>query len=364
LYSCFETRRKAHRNGEYIEQNAYQSLTNSRTSSPAHRTQPNRIGAYSVSMLNNLHTQFDGKIMKVGFCGLGNMGFGMASRIQTWLSTQDQYHSSLIVWNRTKKDGPAGSTVVDDVAEIAKTCSLVFSSLRDDTALEEVVGAFLKGVDKSLFPQVFCDCSTVSPVTVEKVVKMCDGVGVKYVSAQVLGRPDASAAGKLLFLLGSSDTKSKFWVKDFVKTVPIARAVLDVGEVSNAPTLKLVANNMILGSIELLAEALTLADANGVSRQAFQSLIQDPLFGSIVMSGYGMRMSNNEFDATGGFPVTTALKDAKLMKQLATKSHVVMPILDTSIHHLEDCVAKDRGYLDWNSIVTSVREEANRNPEC
>jgi len=302
--------------------------------------------------------------MKIGFVGLGNMGFGMAERLQNWLATQEKYSKSLLVWNRTKKEPPAGATFVESVAELAKSCSVVFSSLRDDAALKSVVEEFLTNVDGSLLPQVFCDSSTVSPATVKHLDDACDAKGVNYVSAQVLGRPDAAANGKLLYILGSSDAKSKAWIKELVEKVPLARGVLDVGTAIKAPALKLVANNMILGSIELLAEAMTLADANEIGRDVFKTLVHDPLFGSIVMSGYGGRMSDDQFDAKGGFPVTTALKDARLMKTLANERKVVMPTLDTAISHLESCESKNRGGLDWGSLVTVVREEGGRASGC
>src|SRR2546421_1556022 len=86
----------------------------------------------------------DGKIMNVGFIGLGRMGSGMAANL---IKAGHQ----VTVYNRTpgkvRALGEQGARAASDVADACRG-DAVFTMLADDAAVESVV--FGKGVIASL----------------------------------------------------------------------------------------------------------------------------------------------------------------------------------------------------------------------
>lgn len=112
--------------------------------------------------------------------------------------------------------------------------------------------------------------------------------------APVFGAPPVADAGQLLIVM-AGDYRSKKEVAHLL--VPgVGRKVIDLGgnlekgkwkyiifllihdlHIRLAPTFKLIGNSMILGSLEILAEAFTLAEKSGIKPTQVHGLIKDLL---------------------------------------------------------------------------------------
>src|SRR2546422_5410421 len=103
---------------------------------------------------------------KVGFCGLGRMGFPMASRL---LEAGHQ----LAVWNRSKETaeplGEHGATVVGTPREAARGAEIVVTMLADESAVRDVIlGA--DGVAEGLEEgAILVEMSTIGPDAVREL---------------------------------------------------------------------------------------------------------------------------------------------------------------------------------------------------
>jgi 3-hydroxyisobutyrate dehydrogenase-like beta-hydroxyacid dehydrogenase len=87
----------------------------------------------------------------------------------------------------------------------------------------------------------------------------------RLISSPVFGAPAAAAAGQLLIYMAGDHVSKKAVAHLLVPAV--GRKVTDLGgNLEKAPTFKLIGNAMILGSMEILAEAYTVATKAGVDQ--------------------------------------------------------------------------------------------------
>ncbi|KAI9324135.1 6-phosphogluconate dehydrogenase [Zopfochytrium polystomum] len=228
----------------------------------------------------------------------------------------------------------------------------------DDANLRAVVAEILATPDRSR-SLVFVSCSTVDPEVVKEVAKSAQEGGVKFVSAPVFGRPDA-AANKMLVWAVAGPADAKAVADPYFKAM--GRLVIDCGEApEKANIMKLTGNFLIASTIEILAESQTFADKNGVSPAAVMQLVS-ALFPSPVTVGYGTRIAQGQFTIDAqhpGFSIDGGIKDVGLMRKVAQRSGVALPVADVVAGHLDRAKAIDGSdNLDWAALAKAVREES------
>jgi 3-hydroxyisobutyrate dehydrogenase-like beta-hydroxyacid dehydrogenase len=279
--------------------------------------------------------------MDVGFIGLGQMGSPMAANLA---KAGHQLH----VWNRDPaKAAPlAGPNchVVGSPAEAARA-GIVFSMLADDHALEAV--SFGEQGILSADPGVLhVSCSTVSVTLTDRLAAAHAERGQRFVSAQVLGRPDAAAAAQLSVIAAGNDD-------DLARCQPLFEAlgprVLRMGaEPGMAAAAKIAANVSIASIIEMLTEAYAIAGQRGVTADAMLALFTETGFGQRIVNSYGAIIAKGVFEPAG-FPLRLGRKDVGLGLALAGPDTAV-PFVRQVAAQMDEALAQGRGDLDWCAL--------------
>lgn len=290
---------------------------------------------------------------KIGFMGLGNMGTQMAKNL-----ISAGYH--LQVYNRTlsKADelGAAHITKCQTPADAAAGVPIVVSMLSEDEALRESVTGD-DGILKTLQPNaVHISMSTISPDTAEQLAKAHKETGSYYLAAPVFGRPEAAAARKL-FICVSGDQFSKDAAKPVLDS--LGQGIFDFGEnVGSANVLKIAGNFMIMASMEMMAEAFTLAEKNGLDRVQVANFFGSTLFNAPVYQNYGRLIANKQYEPVG-FKAKLGYKDARLAFKLSQTSETPMPLVNAVHSRLLTAIAKGLGDRDWvEGFGRGVSEDA------
>lgn len=284
--------------------------------------------------------------MKIGFIGLGQMGAAMASNLI-------QAGHDVTVWNRSPdKAEPlvaAGATRAARPVDTAQG-DVVMTMLADDAALEAVVFG-PDGIAGA--PALHVGHSTIGLALADRLAEAAGPSG--YVSAPVFGRPPAAAAGTL-FVVAAGDDAALARCQPLFDV--IGQRVFRIGATPSAANLvKLSGNFMIMATIEAMAEAMTLAEKNGIDRATLLDVLTGTLFGAPIYQTYGEILVEGRF-RPAGFTAPLGLKDMSLVDAAATGAAVPMPLLGIVRDHLRGVIAQEGPEVDWAGIALAVRKGA------
>jgi 3-hydroxyisobutyrate dehydrogenase-like beta-hydroxyacid dehydrogenase len=113
---------------------------------------------------------------------------------------------------------------------------------------------------------------------------------------------------------------------------------------------KIAGNFMIMSSLEIMAEAFTLAEKHGLDRLKVAEFFGSTIFNAPIYQNYGKLIANKQYEPVG-FKAKLGYKDARLAFKLAQQSETPMP-MGTLIHNrLLSAVAKGLGERDWVEAV-------------
>ena len=271
----------------------------------------------------------------MGLIGLGHMGTAIAERLI------EAGHEPL-VWNRSpEKAASLAAPAAASAADLAANVDVVLTSLANDEALESVAAEVAAGARADT---ILVDLSTVSAEASARVASVLLEGGLAYVRAPVSGNPAVVRAGNLAFIVSGSAAA-------IARVAPvllaIGRSVHVVGDAEEARIVKLAVNLVIGGLAQLMAEALVLGEASGVSREALLEVMGDSAAGAPFVKYKTQALLDDDYSAT----FTTALmeKDVDLMLDAADDAGVDLPVT-RQLKELLHATAED-GYADQDFMA-------------
>jgi 3-hydroxyisobutyrate dehydrogenase-like beta-hydroxyacid dehydrogenase len=292
----------------------------------------------------------------IGFIGLGNMGSPIAANLI-------RAGHSVRVFNRTSsKAAPLvalGATAVTRPEQVAEPGGIVLTMVSDDAAIESLCTQSPTFVEKLGPNGVHISLSTISPATARRLSEHHAKLGVALVSSPVFGRPDAAAAKRLWICIGGPAAAK-------ARAVPILNAigqgVFDFGEDPGAANVvKLCGNFLIAAALESMAEAMTLAEKNGIPSTLFAEVMSKTLFACPVYQIYSKQIAEKKF-VPAGFAMKLGAKDINLALQTASSVAVPMPVASLLRDRFLESFAKGREKMDWSAIALAVAEDAGLAP--
>jgi len=285
----------------------------------------------------------------VGLIGLGNMGTAIGERLLEagW---------GLVVHNRSaEKARPLadrGATVAGSPGELAAAVDVVLTSLSDDGALEAVAAA----VVAAAWPgTVLVDLSTVSPGASARVAALADEASLLYLRAPVSGNPAVVRAGNLTFI--ASGPREALERAEPV-LLAIGRAVHDVGDGEQARIVKLAINLVIAGLAQLMAEALVLGEASGVSRAALLETMGDSAVGAPFVKYKTDPLLRDDYSAT--FTTSLMEKDLDLVLDAAEAAGVQLPVAGELKAHVRAAIEAGYGDDDFMALFPHLESQSRQ----
>jgi len=241
---------------------------------------------------------------------------------------------------------------------VATSCDTVVSMLPNDRILKDVASeesAFFRAMRPGA---VHISCSTVSPETSRELAKSHKERGVLFAAAPVFARPDGIQKQQAFWMVSGDEAATERARGILATTSP---QIYVLGEDAGlANVLKLSGNFLIAAAIEALAEALALAEANGLDRRQAAGMLTSTIFDCIIYKGYGQRVSERDH-RPGGFALELGLKDVKLVLDAAEKAKVPMPFGSVLRDRFLASSAKGRAELDWSAVGLISSEDAGIN---
>src|SRR5712664_1868606 len=289
--------------------------------------------------------------MKIGFIGLGIMGGRMAANLQ-------KHGNSLVVFNRTRAKaepllGPCG-TFLDSPAKLAEQVNVVFTMLAHPDAVKQAaLGA--NGFLNHLKPNaVWVDCSSVNPSFSKKMAVEAARREIHFVDAPVTGSAPAAAEAKLIFWVGSDPA-------DLERIRPLllcmGNKIIHTGGHGTGTSIKMVINLLLGTGMAAFAEAMTLGEGLGISREMlFDSLLGMPAVAPfLALKREKMESGNYEAE----FPLRWMQKDMHLASLSAYESGVAMPLTNAAKELYQLAMREGHASQDFSAIydyLTTIRE--------
>lgn len=278
--------------------------------------------------------------MDVVLIGLGQMGSGMANNL---VAAGHQ----VTVWNRDRaKADPfaaRGAKVAIDLAA-ATRAGIVMTMLANDAAVEAVVfgdgGLLAAGPDL-----LHISCSTVSVDLTTRLAAAHAAAGQRFVSAQVLGRPDVAAAGKLSVIAAGAE-------EDLDVAQPLFDAIgAGTQRVGDRPVMaaavKVALNAGIPTIMQMLTEQFRIVAAHGIPADRMAALLLDVNYGNRLIGSYGPIIAEQRFEPAG-FPMRLGRKDVGLALAAAGDAH--LPLTELIASRMDAIIEAHGGERDWSAI--------------
>jgi 3-hydroxyisobutyrate dehydrogenase-like beta-hydroxyacid dehydrogenase len=257
---------------------------------------------------------------KLGYLGLGMMGFPMSRRLV-------QAGHDVTLWNRSKGKATAlvelGAKSATSPREIAERCDIIFMCVTDATAVEDVVfGAEgLATVDGR--GKLVVDFSSIHPDAARTIAaRLREKNGMGWIDAPVSGGSKGAEEGTLAVMAGGEAADIER-VKPYV--LAMARRLTHMGPVGAGQTTKL-CNQIIVGcAMTVLAEATRLAVNAGIDAGKLPEALAGGFADSIPLQLFVPRMVQGIHSPPLGH-IATMLKDLDTVVEVARDTSTPVPM--------------------------------------
>jgi 3-hydroxyisobutyrate dehydrogenase len=254
--------------------------------------------------------------MKLGFIGLGAMGFPMARH----LAKQHE----VIVWNRTREKAERharehGSRLAGDIADCA-SADVIITMLPTSREVDEIVDRLMPNLRPGT---LWIDATSGDPNVSRETAARLAAKDVAFVDAPVTGATVGAENATLTIMIGGT-------ADDFAKAREIlslcGKTIIHVGSVGAGHAIKVLTNSIMGATVWITSECLLVAKRFGIDmKTAF----------AVTNAGSGRSNASENLLPMrlleGKWPLVFKLahhdKDIRIAASLAHEQHASTPML-------------------------------------
>jgi 3-hydroxyisobutyrate dehydrogenase-like beta-hydroxyacid dehydrogenase len=289
---------------------------------------------------------------KLGFIGIGAMGFRIAGRLLN-------HGFQVTVFDRDLAKANAliefGGTVAHSIAELASGADVVLSSLPNDEVVRSVYTGPEGVLEHIRLGSVIIEMSTVSPETSRELYRLGSARGVSVLDVPVSGSTPAAEKG-LLTLLGGGDEDSFHSAQALFEA--IGRQHFYVGPSGSGATMKLVVNTLLGVGMQAIAEAVVLGENAGLDRQRLFDVLSKTAV--IAPAHMGKLTKALEHDYRPEFAVGHMNKDFRLILDTAATVRAPMPTAAAAFP-INNAEFADHPEYDFCAVIDRMEDLARVN---
>jgi 2-hydroxy-3-oxopropionate reductase len=257
----------------------------------------------------------------------------------------------LRAWNRTAAKAealaPLGAQACADVRDAVSGADIVLSMLEAGPAVAGVIDAALPALGEGT---LWIDMSSTRHDEAVAFARRLAERKVGFMDAPVSGGVGGAEAGSLAIMAGADET-------DFQRAEPVLLAMgspMRVGPVGSGQVAKL-CNQLIVGAtINIVAEALLLAEAAGADPVAVREAVRGGFAGSRILEVHGARMLARDF-APGG-QVKSQVKDLRNVLAAAEASGLTLPFAELAERRYAS-LEGDLGTADHSAALIALERD-------
>lgn len=232
------------------------------------------------------------------------------------------------VWNRTRDKANAlvvhGARCADTPDEAVREADIVITMLEAGPIVSSVIDLALPGMPKAA---LVIDMSSTRQSEAQDLHGKLHAHGCAFIDAPVSGGVLGAQDGTLAIMAGG--TASDFaWAEPVLKTM--GRPTL-VGPAGSGQVAKLCNQLIVGGTIDIVAEALLLAQAGGADPAAVRAAIRGGFAESRILEVHGQRMLERNFIPGG--QVKSQTKDLENVLIAAEAAGLRLPLAKLVTQH-------------------------------
>ena len=287
---------------------------------------------------------------KIGFIGIGLMGFPMAKNLL-------KAGYNLKAFNRSQKKAEPlkefGAEITTSIDDVVKDSDVLITMLTDDTAINDVMNSpnFLENLKQGA---TVIDMSSIKPTTATKYGNNLKSKNIKYLDAPVSGGTIGAEEASLAIMVGGEHDV-------FNEALDILKAMGNptlVGPVGSGQVSKL-ANQIIVGlTIGAVADAITLCEKAGANPNKMIKALSGGWADSKILQTHGKRMIDKDFTPKGRTSVH--LKDMNNILECANSYNTHLPISNLVKEMYKTLVENGHGETDHSSLYKEIERINNK----
>jgi len=284
--------------------------------------------------------------MKIGFIGLGAMGFPMARHLAK--------EHEVIVWNRTREKAERharehGTTLAADLAACAEA-DVILTILPTSTEVDAIVDQLLPHLRPGT---LWIDATSGDPNVSRLTAARLAGKDVAFVDAPVTGAVVGAENATLTIMIGGT-------AENFERAREILRlngkTLIHVGPAGAGHAIKVLTNTIMGATVWITSECLLLARQFGIDIKT-----------ALAVTNAGSGRSNASENllpmrlAEGKWPLVFKLlhhdKDIRIAASLAHQQHASTPMLALTQHLFSGALnqlGEDADYIEVAKIVAAM----------
>lgn len=269
----------------------------------------------------------------VGIIGLGIIGSRAAANLRA-------AGFAVSVWNRTPKAEP---NFLGSPAEVAEAAKIIQLFVADPKAVHDVLDA----LGDALTAQHTIVCSaTIGPEATLEAAKRVQEKGAKFLDAPFTGSKAAAEKGQLVYFIGGEQE-----VFDAVKPVleATSKAIVRIGQIGQAATIKVVTNVLSAVTVETLAEMVAVVKAAGIAPEALVAALEHHGIRSGITDMKLPKMITGNYEPH--FSLKNMLKDVDFGIQLGDKLKLDLPASAATADSMREAVEKGWADLDFAAVM-------------
>src|SRR4051812_44733914 len=277
----------------------------------------------------------DMKQHKLGWIGIGRMGYAMAERLA-------KAGADIAVWNRTRSKAEpladSGAKVVASLTDLA-ACDIVFTMVSTGKDVKEVLFGANGVTSKGKAPKIVVDSTSISLEESAEIREKLGAKNVKLLAAPVSGNAKVIKAGKLT-VVASGPQDAFDAVSPYLAAVGRGVSYVGEGELSR---LAQICHKVMVGVVsQNLCEITILAEKAGMKRHAFLDFLNKSVMGSMFTGYKTPALSNLDFHVT--FTPELLRKDIDLGLNAGKTLGVPMPLASLTRDMVQTLIG--HGYTD------------------
>lgn len=278
--------------------------------------------------------------MKVGFIGLGAMGWHMAANLAA-----KGFLGGVYTLNREKAEEFAGQHGVNAVTAPAllwADCDVICLCVPADEQVIELVDALAIPAARG---KLVIDSSTVAPETAIDAAEKLATVGARFLDAPITGGTEGARLAWLTFMVGGAP-------EDYVAALPLFEAMgqrhLHIGPHGSGQATKAVNQVMAAGVAQAVTEGLAFAAALQLPLHLVIDSVSTGAAGSWFAQNRARTMVNDEYPP--GLKISLHQKDLMICQQMAAQLGGDLPCVNTTLAQYQTLTAEGHGEEDISAL--------------